>query len=115
MSTSFRVSDSPTLVAEGSRIQGNLSFQSQAQVYGIIDGGITQESMETLVIGPSAWISGPIESVGPVVVEGRVDGHITSQTTVRLLPTAQVNGTIQARNLEVRAGAMVDASLKIAA
>jgi len=102
---------SPTVIAEGSRSQGTLTFFSNTQVFGVIEGEIHQQSLETLQIGKTGWVHGAIQSEGPVIVEGRVDGNISSTTVIRLLGSATVHGALNAPAIEILAGAFIEGEL----
>lgn len=103
----------PTLIAEGSRMAGTLTFTSHTHVFGIIEGDVAQQTLESLHVGRSGWVHGAITSQGPVFVEGRVDGNITSTTQIHLLPTAIVHGKLSAPSIVVRAGAIFEGELEM--
>ncbi len=103
----------PTLIAEATRVSGEVTFVSLAQVFGMVEGDVFQQSEEPLQIGRTGWISGSISSQGVVLIEGRVDGNIQSKVKIQLMPTATIRGVLEAPAIEVRAGAIVDGSLKI--
>jgi cytoskeletal protein CcmA (bactofilin family) len=105
----------PSLIAEGSRAQGTLTFFSSTQVFGVVDGDVVQQSLEPLQIGKTGWIHGDIQSQGPVLVEGRVEGNIESATQIRLMPTAIVRGVLSAPSVEIRPGALIDGELRMEA
>src|SRR4051812_20332639 len=94
---------SPTVISEGSKTQGSLTFQSNAQVFGIVEGELFQESQETLQIGKTGWVHGSIFSEGPVIVEGRVDGNIKSNTVIRISSSATVHGVLDAPAVKITA------------
>ena len=98
----------PSHIAEGSRIRGDLYFFSEAEVFGTVEGNVRQESLEPLSIGQFGWVHGDIRSTGPVLVSGRIDGEISSDTQVRVLSTARIEGTIRAPSIEIRPGAIVN-------
>ena len=101
----------PTLIAEGTRVQGSLTFHSQTQVFGTVEGELLQQSLETLQVGRTGWVNGSIQSQGPVIIEGRVDGDIVSATKIQLLATATVHGALRAPAVEIRAGAIFEGEL----
>jgi cytoskeletal protein CcmA (bactofilin family) len=101
----------PTLIAEGTRVQGSLTFFSNTQVFGVVEGDLLQQSLEALQVGKGGWVNGSITSQGPVVIEGRVDGSISSTTKIRLLPTATVRGSLDAPQIEILAGAIFEGEL----
>jgi len=101
----------PTLISEGSRVQGELTFSANTQVFGVVEGTLRQESLEPLQVGRSGWVQGEIVSRGPVLIEGRVDGNVFSHTQIRLLPTAVVNGTLRAPRIDIRPGALLEGEI----
>lgn len=101
----------PTLVAEGTRLQGSMTFFSGAGVYGIVEGDLIQQSLEWLQVGKSGWVYGSISSQGPVLIEGRVDGDVKSHTKVCLSATASVSGRLIAPKVEIRPGAIFEGEL----
>ena len=105
----------PTLIAEGTRVRGELTFQSGTQVFGVVEGDLVQQSLESLQVGKSGWVNGTINSQGPVLIEGRVDGQVTSSTKIKLLPTASVRGALNAPAVEIRPGAVFEGELKMKA
>ena len=105
----------PTLITEGSSIQGNLTFLSTAQIHGWVEGDVALEGLDSLSIGRTGWVKGSVQATGPVFVEGRVEGDITSAVKIRLSPTAQVKGTLNAPQVEVRPGAVFDGEFKMKA
>ncbi|MBY0369738.1 polymer-forming cytoskeletal protein [bacterium] len=103
----------PTLITEGSRIQGDLTFSSEAQIHGTVEGDIQQTAPEALRVGRNGWVQGSIHSVGPVTIDGRVEGNVRSTTKIRLTQTAQVRGSITAPQIEVRPGAVFDGEFRM--
>ena len=104
----------PTLIAEGTSLQGSLTFVSTTQVFGMIEGQIAQQSLEPLQVGKQGWVNGSILSRGPILIEGRVDGDIISDTRIRLFSTAIVRGSLIAPSIEIRAGAAFEGEIKMA-
>jgi len=103
----------PTLISEGSHIQGSVSFRSAAEMFGLVEGDLEQQAVEPLRVGRTGWVKGAIRSKGPVIIEGRVDGDIYSESRIRLLPTAMVSGALHSPSVDIRAGARIDGELKM--
>jgi cytoskeletal protein CcmA (bactofilin family) len=101
----------PTLVAEGTRIQGSLTFFSGASIFGIVEGELIQQSIEPLQVGKTGWVHGNVMSQGVILIEGRVDGDVKSTTTIRLAGTATVHGKISAPRVEIKPGAYFDGAI----
>jgi cytoskeletal protein CcmA (bactofilin family) len=103
----------PTLIAEGTQIHGAVTFVSNAHIAGIVEGDLLQQCLDPLTIGRTGWVRGSIQAQGPVLVEGRVEGSIASATSIRLLPTAQVNGKLESPAVKVAAGALLDGEISM--
>ncbi len=102
---------SPTLVAEGSYLQGKLEFYAHALIFGLVEGTVLQHAAEPLHVGKSGWVQGDVHSEGAVEIEGRVDGDIHCTTLVRILPTGTVRGNIHSPRLEVQPGADIEGTI----
>jgi cytoskeletal protein CcmA (bactofilin family) len=100
-----------TVVAEGSRTQGSISFCSQCIILGLIEGNVFQHSHETLTLGKSGWIRGDITSQGAVSISGRVEGNIFSTTKITILETAIITGTLICPSIEIRPGAVLESDI----
>ncbi len=105
----------PTLITEGSCLQGDLTFHCATQVHGVVEGDITQQTIEPLSVGRTGWVKGSIRSAGPVLIDGRVDGNISSHSKIRLSSTAVVQGILQCPQIEVRPGARFDGEFQMMA
>lgn len=103
----------PTFVSEGTRIQGSVTLLSAATVHGVVEGNVLQQSIETLQIGRTGWVHGSVESLGPIFIEGRVEGDIVCRSGVRLAPTAIVTGKIAAPTIDISIGARVNGEFTI--
>lgn len=98
----------PTLIAEATQTQGDITTFASTYIYGVIEGNVTQNSLEAVHVGGSGWVCGNIISMGPVFVEGRVDGSIISETRIELGPCADVCGSLEAPGIKIRAGARLN-------
>lgn len=101
----------PTLIAEGTTTQGTFIFSSEALIFGAIEGEVRLDTAESLQIGRTGWVHGNIIADGPVFIEGRVTGNISSKTKVSISPFGSVEGTVTAPRIVVNAGARVDGEL----
>jgi len=104
----------PSIIAEATRLHGDLTFFSSAQVFGVIEGSVSHQTSERLHIGRTGWIHGEINSQGPVIIEGKVEGNIRSDSRIVLNATAVVRGALEAPSICVRPGAILDGTLDIA-
>jgi len=102
---------SPTFVAEGTTIQGDLVFSSSAHLLGTVEGNVEHRSPELLHLGKSSWVQGNIVAVGPVRIEGKVTGNVTSAARIQVRPSARINGALHSPTVEIQAGAIINGEI----
>lgn len=105
---------SPTLIAEGTRTQGALVFSTEAQIFGAVEGEVRLDTTESLQIGRTGWIQGNIDAEGPVFVDGRVIGNISSRSKIGISSHGTVFGTITAPRIEIMPGARIEGDIHTA-
>jgi len=102
-----------TLIAQGTRIVGDVFFTGQLDVEGHIEGNVIAESEDTAlvrVIG-SGSVSGQI--VAPeMVINGVVAGDISCSRHIELAERARVSGNVRYQVLEMARGAEVNGGLQ---
>lgn len=101
-----------TLIAENTRISGDVAFSDQLYINGHVDGNVTADaaSEATLIISELGSVKGEI-SVPFVVINGRVDGNVRASTRVELAENARISGNVYYKLIEMQLGAMVDGQL----
>ncbi len=105
-----------TLIAAGTRIEGNMIVTGGVHLEGTIIGNVTTEPGGTAVlsIAPKAVVEGLVE-VPRVIVHGEVRGDIQAREKVELGPTAKVSGNVSYGVIEMAAGAVIHGRLMSAA
>jgi len=101
-----------TLIANNTRIEGDIHFSDQLLVNGEINGNIQadSESDAGLTVSAKGVVSGEIR-VPNVVINGRVQGDIHATRHVELAAEARVEGNVHYHLIEMVMGARVDGSL----
>jgi len=81
------------LIADGTEIQGNLSFSDGLRVDGIIVGNVlaAEAVASILVISDSASITGAI-TADHIIINGTVKGPIHARRMLELQPKARIEG-----------------------
>ena len=101
-----------SLIAQGSRIEGNLIFTDGLRVDGEVTGDIrantTQPSI--LVVSESATITGQIHA-DHVIINGTVRGPIYATELLELQPKAKIEGDVYYKSLEMHQGAVISGKL----
>ena len=100
-----------TVIAEGSRTQGSLSFSAQCVILGLVEGNVYQHSYESLTLGKSGWIKGDITAQGAIFISGRVEGNIFSRIKITVLETAFISGCLICPQIEIKPGAILESDI----
>ena len=101
-----------SLIAQGTRIDGNLTFTEGLRVDGEIYGGISSsaEQPSILVISEAAVVQGAIRS-DHVIINGTVRGPVHATELLELQPRARIEGDVHYRALEMHQGAIIAGKL----
>lgn len=102
----------PTVIAEGTHILGDLKFVGSLVIEGEVTGNILcQEGSESSVsVLDKGLVRGEVRAP-TVAVSGRIKGDIQSEKLVELSNGAVVEGNVYYTVLEVAKGAQVNGSL----
>lgn len=101
-----------SLIAEGIRIAGNVSFGGAFFVSGTIDGQIgSSEPAAVLTVADQGLVNGDIR-VPSAIIHGHVRGNIHATQTLELAGTARIDGDVYYRSLVVAAGAQVNGHVR---
>ena len=101
-----------TLIAAGTRIEGNVFVSGGVHLEGTVVGNVVAEPgvAAVLSIAPKGVVEGCVE-VPRVIVHGEVRGDIKASDKVQLGPTAKVSGDVSYGVIEMAAGAVIQGRL----
>jgi cytoskeletal protein CcmA (bactofilin family) len=100
-----------TLIAADSEIEGSMHFSSQLFIRGKVTGNISaEEPGATLVISPDGCVVGDIR-VPSVVINGRLNGNVYADVRLEVSASAEVQGDLYYRVIEMHMGAQVQGRL----
>jgi len=101
-----------TLIAAGTRIEGNVYVTGGLHLEGTIIGNVTADpnARSVLSISPKGVVEGTVE-VARVIVHGEVRGDINARDKVELGSTARVSGNVSYGVIEMAAGAVIQGRL----
>ena len=100
-----------TLIAQGTVIQGNISFTGGLHVDGRIDGAVQAEGSDaTLTLSENGSVNGEVH-VPNAVINGRVVGDLHIANRLELANAARVDGNIHYCVLEMNAGAQINGKM----
>lgn len=102
-----------SLIADGTEIQGNLTFSDGLRVDGTVVGNVhaVEAAMSILVISDSASITGSI-TADHIIINGTVKGPIHARRMLELQPKARIEGDIEYAALEMHQGALIAGQLR---
>ncbi|MEM7105552.1 MAG: polymer-forming cytoskeletal protein [Bacteroidota bacterium] len=103
-------SKSMSLIADGTVIEGKVSFAQSARLDGKIIGEVLCE--HKLVTGQKSNIQGTVKAENSTI-EGMIEGELHVKQTVHLCGNAHVKGKIVAQKLKVDSGATLDGEFRI--
>ena len=102
-----------SLIAHGSRIEGNYIFSEGLRVDGEVVGDIRAhpDHPSILVISESATVTGAVHA-DHVIVNGRVVGPVHATELLELQPKAPFEGDVTYKGLEMHQGALIAGQLQ---
>ena len=102
-----------SLIAQGSRIDGNMKFTEGLRIDGEVVGDTraSQEQPSILVISESAVVQGEIHA-DHVIINGTVRGPVHARELLELQPKARIEGDVYYKALEMHQGAMITGQLR---
>src|SRR3954471_6946700 len=102
-----------SLIAQGSRVEGNLKFTEGLRIDGEVIGDVRARTEEPsmLVISEAAVVQGEIHA-DHVIVNGTVRGPLHARELLELQPKAQISGDVTYRALEMHQGAIITGQLQ---
>ena len=102
-----------SLIAQGSRIEGNLKFTEGLRIDGEVVGNTSAnpEQPSILVISEAAVVEGELRA-DHVIINGTVRGPVYAKELLELQPQARIEGDVYYKALEMHRGATITGQLK---
>jgi cytoskeletal protein CcmA (bactofilin family) len=102
-----------TLIAHGTRIEGDMHFAEGLRVDGEVYGAIraTSDQGTLLVISEGAVVDGGLKA-DHVIINGTVRGPVEARELLELQPNAKIEGDVQYVALEMHQGATILGQLR---
>jgi cytoskeletal protein CcmA (bactofilin family) len=102
-----------SLIAHGSRIEGNLTFTDGLRIDGELFGNTraNPEQPSILVISEAAVVQGEVHA-DHVIINGTVRGPVFAAELLELQPKARIEGDVRYKALEMHQGAIISGHLK---
>ena len=102
-----------SLIAQGTRIEGDVKFNEGLRVDGEVVGRISAQADQPsiLVISEAAMVQGEVEA-DHIVINGTVRGPVHARELLELQPRARIEGDVVYRALEIHQGATIIGQLR---
>ncbi len=102
-----------SLIAQGTRIEGSLSFTEGLRIDGEVVGDTraNPEQPSILVISEAAMVRGEIHA-DHVIINGTVHGPVHARELLELQPKARIEGDVFYKALEMHQGAVIAGQLQ---
>jgi len=102
-----------SLIAQGSRIEGNLRFTEGLRIDGEVVGNTSAnpEQSSILVISEAAVVEGELRA-DHVIINGTVRGPVHAKELLELQPQARIEGDVYYKALEMHRGATITGQLR---
>jgi cytoskeletal protein CcmA (bactofilin family) len=97
-----------SLIAQGSRVEGDVHFTDGLRIDGQVMGSVRAESGEggLLVISAQAKVEGAVHAAH-VIINGEVVGPVHASVLLELQPKARITGDVFYKALEMHQGATI--------
>ena len=101
-----------SLIALGTKIEGNMLFAEGMRIDGEVAGEIRAASGQPsiLVISESARVEGAVHA-DHVIVNGEVVGPVHAAELLELQPKAKISGNVHYKALEMHQGAVISGQM----
>ncbi|MBW0171318.1 MAG: bactofilin family protein [Hydrogenophaga sp.] len=102
-----------SLIAQGTRIEGNVFFHDGLRIDGEVIGDLraSDEQPSLLVVSEAAVVTGQIHA-DHVIINGHVKGPVLAFELLELQPKARIEGDVSYKALEMHQGATISGQLK---
>lgn len=102
-----------SLIAEGSKIEGNFDFTDGLRIDGTLIGNVSAKTdlASILVISESATVTGEIKA-DHIIINGMVNGPVYARVLLELQPKARIFGDVHYHALEMHQGATITGQLR---
>ena len=108
MSAASKVNEvAVTLIAEGVRLEGHLTFSDVTRVHGVLKGEIEATDGSTLIFGETSLVEGTVRA-DTLIIDGYVEGRISARKQVLISRTGRVVGEIHSPSVKMEFGAYFD-------
>lgn len=94
-----------SIIAAGMKVVGDCSTEGTIRIEGLVEG--TVQAGKAVVVGKDGVVDGHVQTQD-AVIGGRITGSLTAASRLELQATAQVDGEVRARRMQLEEGAVLN-------
>lgn len=94
-----------SIIAPGMKVVGDCTTDGTIRIEGSVEG--TVRAGKAVVVGKDGLVDGHVDTQD-AVVGGRITGSLTALSRLELQATAQVDGEVRARRMQLEEGAVLN-------
>ncbi len=99
-----------SIIAAGMKVVGDCSTDGTLRIEGTVEG--TVKAGKAVVVGKDGLVDGHVHTQD-AVVGGRITGSLTAASRLELQATAQVDGEVRARRMQLEEGAVLNGKVSM--
>ena len=99
-----------SIIAAGMKVVGDCTTEGTLRIEGAVEG--TVRAGKAVVIGKDGLVDGHVHTQD-AVVGGRITGSLTAASRLELQATAQVDGEVRARRMQLEEGAVLNGKVSM--
>ncbi len=100
------------LISEGSKIEGEITFDQTTRVEGILRGTISSKPGSLLILAETSLVEGIVQA-DTLIIDGFIQGEVHAKNRVVISKTGRVIGSIQTPSLTVEFGAYFEGQCRM--
>lgn len=94
-----------SIIAAGMKVVGDCTTEGTIRIEGTVEG--TVEAGKAVVVGKDGLVDGHVHTQD-AVIGGRITGSLVAASRLELQATAQVDGDVRARRMQLEEGAVLN-------
>lgn len=99
-----------SIIGPGMKVVGDLTTEGTVRIEGRVEGNV--EADKAVVVGKDGEVQGDIRTEDSII-SGEIRGSVTAASRLEVQATAQIDGEVHARRLQLEEGAMLNGTVRM--
>lgn len=99
-----------SIIAAGMKVVGDCTTEGTIRIEGAVEG--TVQAGKAVVVGKDGLVDGHVKTQD-AVIGGRITGSLLAASRLELQATAQVDGDVRARRMQLEEGAVLNGKVSM--